>query len=901
TNEITNNIIWGNNSDIQISRDNAYYVNFSFNAIQGGLEGFGNYTLSLNNEDDANSPYFADPDNNDWTLQAESPCIDTGVFWNALETDINLAPRPQGLCYDMGAYEYESSQPNAVPPTVSTLPAENISATYATLKGDITDDGGTQIIAKGIKHSEVSGFDPETEGILVRSLELLNEEEFEVLLSNLSPETTYYYRAYCESKYGNSYASEELSFTTTDSIIINPDANGIVYVKENGTGDGFSWISALNGNELQNGIDHASAKEVWVAKGKYIPMNWPCTSTVYKLDEDDYIYRFQEYGKSEGKHNGTTEREKHFALRPKKKLYGGFNGTETSIDQREIKANETILSGNIGVESYATDNSYHVIFHYYEPDVDSNSVIDGFTIQDGYADAAIHDDSYIGGGMYNRCSSPTIRNCVFRNNYAIRGGGISNLFSSYYGPSKPLIINTIITNNTAAIHGGGIWNNSTGPTLINCIISQNTAGNEGGGISHWIDENYKDTLRITHCTIVDNIAPKGSGLYIDSQWEEPDNKEMIQNSIIWGDIPVISFNHESQFGPIQTIEFCGITGGYSGNLNINLSASNEWDDNSPYFTDPVNNDYSLQYNSACKDMATYQFKTDEDILGNKRPQGAAYDMGAYEYITDEPNVVAPTVNTSFTENETASSVVCHTDVITNGGSPVVERGIKVSDIEGFDPETNGRLYSLKEEFFDNEYPTFVSDLDTGSKYYYRSYAENRMGNSYGQEEFFYTLPMTPDQDGIFYVKENSFGDGSSWVNALNGNDLQTAINLEQTNQVWIAKGTYKPNSCSLDREKHFSLKGGVEIYGGFAGTETDLSQRDFKLNETIFSGDIGIENDSTDNCYNIFINISEKIDLGDGEYAYTIDSTAVIDGFTITKGFGYNSNYQGGAGMYNEN
>jgi hypothetical protein len=83
------------------------------------------------------------------------------------------------------------------------------------------------------------------------------------------------------------------------------------------------------------------------------------------------------------------------------------------------------------------------------------------------------------------------------------------------------------------------------------------------------------------------------------------------------------------------------------------------------------------------------------------------------------------------------------------------------------------------------------------------------------------------------------------------------------------------------------LMNGVALYGGFTGTETMLSERDWVAHVTILSGDIGAVADITDNSCHVV--------TGSGT-----DSTAVIDGFTVTKGYPLGSGDGYGAGMYNE-
>jgi hypothetical protein len=884
---ITNNIFWQNSVNYTVSH----------NAIEGGYEGFANINLSSENAGFKNSPYFTDPDNHDYSLQSPSPCIDAGVYWNAsCETDITGQLRPQGKGWDIGAYEYNSGPLTSVPPTVSTLSPEFTTVSTARVRGNVTDDGGSQMVTKGVYYGTYSGFDPETEGTFVKYNEIYYEGEFYIDITNLLPGTTYFYRIFCENRVGTA-VGEEMDFTTGSGV--KPDVNGILYAKPDGTGDGSSWANALHGNDLQLGINEPAVTEIWLAQGKYLPTSWPCTqlkSADFEVT-DDFAYKLQEdsliaKGITEFKMNGTTEREKHFMLRANLSVYGGFTGTETSLEQRDFRTYKTILSGDIGADGEYYDNAFHVIYHYYNPDVDSTTVLDGVTVSDGNADGTIMGDSPFGGGMFNRTSSPTIRNCVFENNRAVYGGGVMNGYSGTYGPSKPVIYNTMISNNTASNHGGGIYNISGYPVLTNCAITNNHAVKSGGGVYHYADYfdfGYKEPLNITHCTIAGNESPQGSQLVLCS---DRYNETSIHNSVIWGSGENILWLYTNLYTadfPIYTsMDFCALTEDYPniGEGNILLSSDNAGDPKSPYFNYPENNDYSIQYDSACKDMAIYRYATGEDINGLARPQGAAYDMGAYEMFSSEANGTAPEIITHSAEEITASSALCNTIVVSNGGTSIVKKGIHISD----------RLYATYGDFDGSEFSTLVTGLYNNCIIYYKSYAENRMGSTYGELMSFTTTSLSPDADGKVYISENGTGNGSSWENALNGNDLQAAIDHDNTKQIWVSKGNYNPNSWpnggSTERQKHFSLRTGIELYGGFNGTETSVIQRDSIQNQTIISGNVGMENENRDNCYHVFLNKD-------------IDRTSIIDSFTITDGYddygGTDYRYYGGGGMNNYN
>ena len=83
---------------------------------------------------------------------------------------------------------------------------------------------------------------------------------------------------------------------------------------------------------------------------------------------------------------------------------------------------------------------------------------------------------------------------------------------------------------------------------------------------------------------------------------------------------------------------------------------------------------------------------------------------------------------------------------------------------------------------------------------------------------------------IIYINYSATGsnNGSSWANAYIS--FQPALNgAVSGDQIWVSKGTYKPpNDYGMgggSRYYHFEMIEGGAIYGGFAGTESSVSQR----------------------------------------------------------------------------
>ena len=134
-----------------------------------------------------------------------------------------------------------------------------------------------------------------------------------------------------------------------------------------------------------------------------------------------------------------------------------------------------------------------------------------------------------------------------------------------------------------------------------------------------------------------------------------------------------------------------------------------------------------------------------------------------------------------------------------------------------------------------------------------------------------------------YVNESATGsnNGSSWTNAFTS--LQSAITqATDGDEIWIAGGTYKPSSA--ERNKYFTVnKPNLKIYGGFAGTETQVSDRILGANETILSGDVAGDDNNIATFADNYFNTTRN---NDNTYRIILitafGNDLLLDGLTIS-------------------
>lgn len=291
-------------------------------------------------------------------------------------------------------------------------------------------------------------------------------------------------------KYLNSFEGSEEPTEMDLSNPVNPsDVETISYLlyvnyKAVGDNDGSSWANAYT--SLQNAINVANAiylktdteVDIWVAKGEYLTGSY----------RDDSII-----------------------LQSGVNIYGGFNGDESSLKQRDYVNNQTIISGEIGDKTTKEDNSYHVFI------ANDNVKLDGLIITGGYADGVdgeVYDNkggailNYLAGNRVIPTYEPTlgfdieINNVIFIENYAQEGGAVY----TYHG-GNPTFNNCSFIENSAQYGGSVLDRSGTNAIYIDCEFISNEAKYKGG--SAFTD--YGSMASFYNCDFSDNKSGSAGG------------------------------------------------------------------------------------------------------------------------------------------------------------------------------------------------------------------------------------------------------------------------------------------------------------------------------------------------------------------------------------------------------
>lgn len=261
-----------------------------------------------------------------------------------------------------------------------------------------------------------------------------------------------------------------------------------------------------------------------------------------------------------------------------------------------------------------------------------------------------------------------------------RGGGIY----IYGDRNSPVIKNCTIVDNIAE-YGGGIYLGHTSPFIYHCCILNNTANIDGGGIYYVAEYSYPG---IINCLISENIAGNRGGGIHGGDYSHLTNTTIVNNSAAQGGG---IYSHPVYTPTIENAIFWNnspdqIAGGSPSISYSCIQDGYEGDGN--ISNDPVfeADGYHLKIGSLCIDAGinTATLLPEIDIDGDERILNNTIDMGVDEYNPDTLVLFLPFEDNGGTTTDKSGN---GNDGTVNGANFIVATGLGKSNAYEFSWDT----------------------------------------------------------------------------------------------------------------------------------------------------------------------------------------------------------------------
>jgi len=376
--------------------------------------------------------------------------------------------------------------------------------------------------------------------------------------------------------------------------------DNVVYVDSTATGanNGTSWTDAFNHVQDALIVAEFCVDTVKVAQGTYYP-SYPDTivrcgsMTIIPISQEDFFF-----------------------IPDSTIVLGGYPTGGSEEAWRMPHCNLTIMSGDIDQNGDTSGNSYNVVK---TRDYNDTIVYDGFVIEQGNAIPVGEEGAGWWDGSDSSSGVLCIRNTIFRDNYAVDGGG-------FYGQGirdLKIIASEWYNNHAISISGpyglgGGVYlerpsvgdpGDTANIRFENVLFHHNTASNGGGAIAVGNGPISLFSMHLINATLSQNLP---DGFYIDGE------RVQVWNSIVWN-------NGAAPFsGAVSPTILYSIVNG------ITEVDGNKAQD--PLFQSPTSN-FHLSQGSPAIDMGENSFSTEStDLDGLPRIMRTIIDIGAYENL-----------------------------------------------------------------------------------------------------------------------------------------------------------------------------------------------------------------------------------------------------------------------------
>ena len=654
--------------------------------------------------------------------------------------------------------------------------------------------------------------------------------------------------------------------TLATTILFSVVSQAQIYVSIEGRGDGSSWESTTT---LSEALNRARAGEqIWV-RG-------------YENANEKQMY--------------IPDSKDGFKLKSGVQLYGGFAGTETSIDEREtldfpyrlkyrsilsgdIAKNDTLDAVNLIFPGNGTrdDNATHVLSIDMNPSSSSGNnnsyptVVNGFTVTGGHAAAA----DGKGGGIYiygdnSKGGIFRIEQCFLTYNYASQGGAVYVAEDVKDVNNNISLISQCVAYNNAAGERSVEENAGGGFYIAGEATAANTSAfnNEKGGM------RISPEATVTNCTVARNT---GAGIDLTKD----DHTQNVQNTIIWGNTTLsLQYQPTFRYSAFHEVE------DDDSNNNIYVSDKNRDKEYGPFFDAPsLSTGFDREYNGENTNYPTWSWDIlegtvmvnkgnsnfynqaaygNEDIKGRPRISGDNIDIGAQEYQ------FLPTSRRRYVKEGTTGSGLSWDDA-----SGDLQR--MIDELANNNPQNlAGEVWVAKGEY---EPQSQIISATTYSASFRMRDGISVYGGFAGtettkQERAKGSMPWNYTNETI--LRGSAYTDNISWQTN------RWTLTSDSRHVVWFAP-LASENKTGFDRT---TILDGVTIKGGYA--QGGLGENEFQTDKG--AGIYIALNAYAQNCI-----IKENHAKGNGGAAY-------INGGRLTNSLVFNNNSDAnGGGVYIEN
>ena len=715
-------------------------------------------------------------------------------------------------------------------PVVTTQAASFINATFANVSGAITVIGNPTPTQFGFCWNTTGT--PTIDDSKIENGSVSTIVDYTSILTGLTPNTTYYVRAYATNSLGTAYGNE-VSFKTT--IFDGSGTSDDPYLIQN-----LSDLTVLANNSsywnkyfIQTADIDASQTSTWNSGAGWIPIG--NTTTLFS-----------------GSYDGESHKITGLSINRAYAYQGLFGYTNGATIKNLGVINVTIsVSGDYNQHigaliGYASDNSY---------------------IENCYSTGSISGQYQNVGGLIGASNNSTVSNSystcsvTVTGNYHYSTGGLVgyNLDGT--------VTNSYTTGNVIGSHmvGGLIGNNNNSCTVINCFSKGSVTGTaDVGGLIGYNGGslNCANSFWDTQTSGVTSSAG-GTGLttaqmkkyltYFEATWDFIGETENGSNNI-WGidesgitngGYPFLFWEGYTQkvYPSVITLNASNITQtGATGNGKYNLLGYPEatvfgicWSTNSnPTINDNVKSDIvpsaDSSFTTLLNNLSPYTIYYVRAFATNS--VGTVYgNQVVFKTLASVPEVTSQAIT-----NITTTAATGNGTIVNLGSANVIQYGVCWSTAEN--PTLNDSKTEQGATSFTGAFTSEMTGLTAATKYYVRAYATNELGTSYGEQVEFTTTQQTQI---ITFDPLNSvtYGDNTFELNATSTSGLD--VNYTSSNE-----------SVAIVSGKVVTIVGAGEttITAKQAGNNQYFAANNVEQELTVNKKTLTVTAQSTDRCFN---------------------------------------------------